>query len=311
MAGYGEASPNAYYEENAADVAAKLEAVSDLLRGCSLNSPADIAVIWEEAWAILTPSRAAQCALDIALWDWLAKRHKRTVAELALGVKPGPVLSFATVGISEPDELEQKISELDGFRRVKIKSEKTGDLRTAARIREAMPDAAIALDANCAWGDIDLAKMGAALADLWIEFVEQPLPVERDSEMRKISARLPVPIMADESCVTIEDVERIPGHFAGFNIKLVKCGGLTPALRMARRGRELGLRTMIGCMLESSLLIAAGAVAAQITDYADLDGAWLLADDPAQGWFFDRGALSPPEGPGLGVIVAGSTLINS
>lgn len=309
IAGYGEASPNAYYDENAGNVAAKLEAVAHLLSGCSVNSPADIAVIWEEAWAILTPSRAAQCALDIALWDWFAKRHNRSVAELALGVKPGPVLSFATVGISEPEELEQKIADLAGFRRIKIKSDKSGDLRAAARIREAMPDAAIALDANCAWGDIDLAKMGAALAGLWIEFVEQPLPAERDAEMRKISARLPVPIMADESCVTIEDVERVPGNFAGFNIKLVKCGGLTPALRMARRGRELGLRTMTGCMLESSLLIAAGAVAAQITDYADLDGAWLLADDPAQGWFFDRGTLFPPDHPGLGAMMSSASLL--
>jgi L-alanine-DL-glutamate epimerase-like enolase superfamily enzyme len=109
--------------------------------------------------------------------------------------------------------------------------------------------------------------------------------------------------MADESCVTAEDVERVSGHFAGFNIKLVKCGGLTPALRMARRGRELGLRTMVGCMLESSLLIAAGAVAAQITDYADLDGAWLLADDPAEGWVFERGMLYPGEGTGFGVLI--------
>ena len=123
--------------------------------------------------------------------------------------------------------------------------------------------------------------------------------------MKMLSPRLPVPVMADESCVTVEDVERVPGHFAGFNIKLVKCGGLTPALRMARRGRELGLRTMVGCMLESGLLIAAGAVVAQITDYADLDGAWLLTDDPVKGWLFDRGALLPAEGPGLGVEAGG------
>jgi L-alanine-DL-glutamate epimerase-like enolase superfamily enzyme len=301
VSGHGEASANAYYGENAADVAAKLDAVAPFLLGCAIDSPKDIATIWQEAWAILTPSRAAQCALDVALWDWLARRKGLTVAELALGVKPHPVISFATIGISEPDELDQKITELAGFRRIKIKSDKTGDFRTATRVRDAMPDACIAVDANCAWGDLDLAKLSAGLAALWIEFVEQPLPPLRDPEMRDLCARVPVPVMADESCVTLEDVEALPGHFAGFNIKLVKCGGLTPALRMAKRGRELGLRTMTGCMLESSLLIAAGAVAAQITDYADLDGAWLLADDPMQGWSFDHGILSPADGPGLGV----------
>ncbi len=302
--GNGEASANAYYGEHPGDVAGKLDALADFLKGCALDSPADIAVIWEEAWAILTPSRAAQCALDIALWDWLGKRKGRTVAELALGEKPRPVASFATLGISEPGELEEKIGELAGFPRVKIKAGKTGDLSAASRVREAMPKASIALDANCGWGEIDLAKLAPDLASLWIEFIEQPLPPARDAEMPALCERFPVPIMADESCVTFEDIERIPGHFAGFNIKLVKCGGLTPALRMARRGRERGLRTMVGCMLESSVLIAAGAVVGQITDYADLDGAWLLADDPAEGWTFEAGTLTPGAGAGLGVLLS-------
>jgi L-alanine-DL-glutamate epimerase-like enolase superfamily enzyme len=302
IAGHGEAAASAYYGENPEDIAGKLEAVTEIVDGCALDSPADIAVIWEEAWAVLTPSRAAQCALDIALWDWLGKRTGRSVSELAFAEPARPVATFATIGISEPEELELKIAELDGFRRVKIKSDETGDLRTALRVREAMPEASIAIDANCAWGGVDLTKLSGELAELWIEFVEQPLPPGRDAEMKKLSPRLPIPVMADESCVTFEDVERLRGHFAGFNIKLVKCGGLTPALRMARRGRELGLRTLVGCMLESSLLIAAGAVVAQITDYADLDGAWLLADDPVRGWTFERGALFPTERPGLGVL---------
>jgi L-alanine-DL-glutamate epimerase-like enolase superfamily enzyme len=302
IAGHGEASANAYYGENAAGVASRLDRMAGFLEGCALDSPADIAVIWEEAWALLTPSRAAQCALDLALWDWLAKRESCTVAGLALGQKPRPVVTFATIGISEPEELDQKIAELAGCPRVKIKSDQTGDLSVAARVRAAMPEACVAIDANCAWGEADLPRIAADLAHLWIEFVEQPFPPARDSDMPALSARLPVPVMADESCVTIEDVERVPGHFAGFNIKLVKCGGLTPALRMARRGRELGLRTMTGCMLESSLLIAAGAVVAQITDYADLDGAWLLADDPVQAWSFNSGTLRPSAHPGLGAL---------
>jgi L-alanine-DL-glutamate epimerase-like enolase superfamily enzyme len=111
-----------------------------------------------------------------------------------------------------------------------------------------------------------------------------------------------LPILADESCVTLDDVSGIQECFDGFNIKLVKCGGITPGLKMARLGRELGLQTMVGCMLESSALIAAGAAVGQSTDYADLDGAWLLGDDPFAGWLFTGGTLTPPSVSGLGVI---------
>ncbi len=292
VVGNGEASANAYYGENAVDVATKLETVGGFLEGRGIESPADIAAVWEEAWPLLAPSRAAQCALDVALWDWLGKRQGRTVAGLALGEEARPFVTFATIGISGREELDRKLREVAGFPRVKIKTDQTGDVSTIARVRAAMPGALIAVDANCAWEGIDFAKMAPDLAGLCIEFIEQPYPPARDVEMPGLRAGAPV--MADESCVTVEDIERVPGRFAGFNIKLVKCGGLTPALRMARRGRELGLRTMVGCMLESSLLIAAGAVVAQLTDYADLDGAWLLADDPVQGWSFDRGTLRPP-----------------
>ena len=185
IAGHGEASANAYYGEDAADVAARLEALGGLLDGRAVDSSADIAAIWEEAWPLLAPSRAAQCALDVALWDWLGKREDRTVCELALGEKPRPVVTFATIGISEPRELEGKIAEVAGFPRVKVKSDETGDLSIAARVRAAMPEACIAVDANCAWGKVDLAKAVAELAGLAVEFVEQPFPPARDVEMRR------------------------------------------------------------------------------------------------------------------------------
>jgi L-alanine-DL-glutamate epimerase-like enolase superfamily enzyme len=298
---HGEASANGYYGESAPDVARRLDGLRGFLEGRPIDSPADIESIWREAWPLLAPSRAAQCALDVALWDWLGKRKGLTVTDLALDLKPEPVASFATVGISDNGELERKVAELAGFPLVKIKSDATADLSAARRIRGAMPEARLAVDANCAWLEVDLARVAAELRGIGVEFVEQPLPPAADARMPEICAALPAPVLADESCVTIDDVERMPGNFAGFNIKLVKCGGLTPALRMVRRGRELGLETMVGCMLESSVLIAAGAVVAQITDYADLDGAWLLADDPARGWGFDRGMLYPELAPGLGV----------
>ncbi len=130
-------------------------------------------------------------------------------------------------------------------------------------------------------------------------FIEQPYPPTDDAALAPKQHALP--IFADESCVTEDDVERVLQRYDGFNVKLAKCGGLTPALRMLARGRAAGCGTMVGCMLESSLLISAGLVAAQTTDYADLDGAWLLRDDPCPGMSFDRGLLQAAPGPGFGV----------
>ncbi len=305
IAGYGEASGRRFYGEDAETNAGLLLGLRTFLENRRVDSPADIAAIWEEVRPLLAPSRATQCALDIALWDWLAKRLGVTVSELALGEKPRPVSSFATIGLSTPEELEHKIAELSGFPRVKIKADASGSIPAVAQVRAALSGALIAVDANCAWSEIDLARIAPELTRLKIDFIEQPLPPARDADMPTFIQSMPLPVIADESCVTEHDIERMPGQFDGFNIKLVKCGGITPALRMARRGRELGLRTMVGCMIESSILIAAGAVVGQLTDYADLDGAWLLRDDPASGWTFDHGTLHPGDGTGLGVSIHG------
>jgi len=305
IAGYGEASGKRYYGEEPAAVAAKVMGLQSFLEARRVESPADIAAIWKEVWPMIAPSRATQCALDVALWDWLGKRLGVTVAELALGAKPRAVVSFATIGLSKPEELERKIAELEGFPRVKIKADASGSLPTIEQVRAAMPGALLAIDANCAWGSLDAAEIAEELARLKIDFIEQPLPPAQQTEMPAFCELMPLPVIADESCITEPDVERMPGLFTGFNIKLVKCGGLTPALRMALRGKEIGLRTMVGCMLESSVLIAAGAVVAQLTDYADLDGAWLLGDEPARGWTFERGTLGPRDGAGLGVGLGG------
>jgi L-alanine-DL-glutamate epimerase-like enolase superfamily enzyme len=295
FAGWGEASPNAFYGETADGVAARLSAARTFLRTIQLHSVEDLSRLWETVWPVLAPSRAAQCALDLALWDWLAQRREVTVAELAWGKGPRPVRTFCTIGLSTESELEEKIAELKDFPLIKIKSDERADLAPVRYARE-KSKAILAVDANCAWGGKDFAALSTALTALGVQFLEQPFPPgENPPPTRSL------PIIADESCVVAEDVERVAQQFDGFNIKLVKCGGLTPALRMARRGRELGAKTMVGCMLESSVLIAAGAVVAQQTDYADLDGAWLIRDDPFDGWNFQRGVLSPPARAGLGV----------
>jgi len=304
ITGRGEASPNPYYDETAGNVVDLLEAAAPFVEGLEIGSVADLERAWLEAWPWLAPSRAAQCALDLALWEWLARQKGISVAELALGHAPRPVRTFCTIGLSGESELEIKAAELRGFPLIKMKSDSMADLAPMALIRE-RTGAALAVDANCAWERVDLAAISRELAQLGVLFIEQPLSPARDDRMPELLAASELPILADESCVTLEDVERMPGRFSGFNIKLVKCGGLTPALAMARQGRELGLRTMVGCMLESSLLIAAGTVVAQLTDFADLDGAWLLRDDPFVGLPLSRGVLTPGSGPGFGVEPVG------
>lgn len=294
--GYGEASPNAFYDETWNGVVAKLESAREFLETLEVESVADIEAAWNVAWQFLAPSRAAQCALDLALWDWLGRKKGVTASELAWDEPPRPVTTFATIGLSSPQELIEKVEELRGFARIKLKSDQTASLDPVRFVRECTP-ALLAVDANCAWGGVDLSKLARDLAHLGVTFIEQPWLPERDAELPKLE----LPIMADESCVTEENATHLVEQFDGFNIKLVKCGGITPGRRMIATGQARQKKMMVGCMLESSALIAAGAVIAQRTDYADLDGAWLLGDDPFSGWKFDHGLLLPSMAPGLGV----------
>ena len=299
VTGYGEASPNSFFREDPGEVQLSLLGLSDYFRRQTLTSQADIARIWEELRARLSPSRAGLCAIDIALWDLWAKLNGKSVCEAALGYLPRPVATSATLGICEPEEWPGRIAEVAAFPAIKVKMDSRLDTAVLEAIR-ARSRAALRVDANGAWAGIDIAAASARLAALGVEFIEQPLLPADDDRMEKVLRASALPILADESCARPEDVERLPGRFSGFNIKLVKCGGLTPALAMLRRGRELGMKTMIGCMLESSLLIAAGCVAAQEADFADLDGSWLLRDDPCRGFAWNEGRIELPAMPGLG-----------
>ena len=295
--GLGEASPNPFYKENAAGVMEKLADAAVWLQGQRAYDVADVERAWIESWEHVAPSRAAQCAIDLALWDWLARREGVSVSELATGKPPRPVPTFCTIGLSTPEELRAKVREMRGFPRIKIKSDASADLTPIHYVR-ARSTGLLAVDANGAWAGADVAALTSELSRLDIAFIEQPLPPAKDAQVARLRSQLPV--FADESCVTEDDLPRIAKRFSGVNVKLVKCGGLTPALRMVRHARDLGLKTMIGCMLESSALIAAGCAAAQLTDHADLDGAWLIANDPCAGWRFERGILHPPSATGHG-----------
>ncbi len=298
--GYGEASPNSFFHEDPADVEMTLAGLADYFRRQTLSEAVDIARIWSEVEKLVAPSRACLCAVDIALWDLYAKLRGRTTAECAIGRLAVPVPTSATLGLCDAVEWPERIAELAGFPAIKVKADAKADTGLLEAIR-ARDSAALRVDANCSWSGMDIPALSARLAGLGVEFIEQPLPPAEDAAMEAVLRESRLPILADESCAVPEDIERLPGRFSGFNIKLVKCGGITPALAMLRRGKALNLKVMIGCMLESSLLIAAGCVVAQEADYADLDGSWLLRDDPFTGLGLLGGAITPGRGFGLGV----------
>ncbi len=186
--GYGEASPNAFYDETWEGVTAKLESARDFLATLEVRSVAGIEAAWREAWTFLAPSRAAQCALDVALWDWLARRDGVTVSELAWGQAPRPVESFATIGLSSAEELAVKVAELRGFPRIKIKSDEAASLDPVRYVRDHTP-ALIAVDANCAWSAVDVEKLSGDLALLDVAFIEQPFPPAQDATLRSPPCR--------------------------------------------------------------------------------------------------------------------------
>ena len=300
ISGWGEASPNSYYAEDAEDVARRLRRLEPWLKNLSITSVRDIEKAWKDFWPLLAPSRAAQCALDLALWDWLGKKEGVTVSELVWNRKPRAVVSFGTLGIMTETERLEALPDYAGFEWIKLKMGFQPDESLLQSVRQ-KTGAKLAIDANAAWLNVPALDWAERLAGAGAVFLEQPFPPSAKRQSAWLRREGKLPIFADESCVLEDDVTALADSFSGCNIKLVKCGGLTPGLRMLRQARELGLQTMIGCMLESSLLIAAGGVLGQESDYADLDGAWLLRDDPFIGAALSEGKLQLSTNPGLGV----------
>lgn len=298
--GYGEASPNIYYSESADLVYAKLNGIQKWIADKCISSVQDIVCLWHALWPYLQPSRAAQCALDIALYDLLGKKLGISVSKILWGEGPQKIATSYTLSICEQNEWKERVLELVECPIIKIKADHTGDLGLLRYVRS-NTSAKLRVDANCSWGSMDITAAIKHLHALDVEFLEQPLPPEDNHRMAAILENSPLPILADESSVLPVDIPGLQGKFSGINIKLVKCGGLTPGLQMFQSARDTGLRMMVGCMLESNLLIAAGTMLAQKTDYADLDGSWLLTDRVFDGIDFKDGFLVPTDRPGLGV----------
>lgn len=298
--GWGEADPSAYYGETAGTVEAALETMRPVLE--SAEEPWGLEPIEGELERLIGRNPSARAAVSAALHDWVGKKLGHPLWRLwGLDPSAGPRSSF-TIGIDEPEVVAEKVRQARGYPILKIKLGTERDEEILEAVRSESPDATLRVDANAAWTPRQALDRIEALVHYGVEFVEQPLPPEDREGLRFLHERSPLPIIVDESCLVASDVPRLVALADGINIKLAKCGGPREALRMIHTARACGLRVMIGCMLETTLGIAPAAHLAPLLDYADLDGAALLANDPFRGPGIDSdGRIRLGEEPGLGV----------
>lgn len=295
--GYGEATANQYYGFTIEAMLTAIRAIRPALEQVEWNEPAEL---WSQLQPLLSDNPFALCAIDQAAHDLWGKLRGQPVYKLwGLTLDRLPPSNY-TIGIDTPERMVAKLEEMPGWPVYKIKLGTNHDLEIVRHLREHTA-ATFRVDANCGWSAEQTLEYAPQLKELGVEFIEQPLPADRWDDMRRIVRQSPLPIIADESCIVEADVARCAGAFHGINIKLVKCGGLTPARRMIARARELGLKVMVGCMTESTVGISAIAQLLPLLDYVDMDGAVLLAKDIATGVRVDRGLCRWPAENGTGV----------
>lgn len=305
VCGFGEVTENTYYGHSFASMSRSLQKVHDLLPRYAESSPEEV---WPDLLDRIPEDRFALSALDMAAHDWYGKRlGKTTRAVWGLKDQSIPQSSF-TIGIDEVGKMVEKLREAAGWGIYKIKLGTRHDLEIVAALRRET-SARFRVDANCGWEVEETIENSKALRELGVEFIEQPLPPQATIEQkREVFSQSVLPIIADEDCQIERDVALCHGLYHGINVKVCKCGGLTPALAMLRQARSLKMQTMIGCMVESSIGISAAAQLAALLDYADLDGAELLSRDPAQGVHIDHGTIQWSPLAGCGGTLKTATL---
>ena len=297
--GYGEASMPPYLGESPDTAAAFLRRV-DLSR---CTSPDQLPAVLRTIDALAPGNPAAKAAVDIALHDWMGKKLCISLHRL-WGINPAkaPVTSF-TIGIDTPEIVRQKTREAAPYKILKVKLGRGHDLdRQLIESIRSVTDKPITVDANQGWTDREESlRMAEWLAARGVVFVEQPMPKDRPDDTAWLRERSPLPLIADESCQRLSDISRLCGVFDGINIKLMKCTGLHEAREMIALARSLGLKVMLGCMTETSCAISAAAQLSPLVDWADLDGALLIANDPFEGTMVVDGQMVLTDGPGIGV----------
>lgn len=293
--GLGETTTNPFYGMTADNISKKLEESRQFVELGYWEKPQEL---WEISKYIFLKNPFAQCALDMAAWDLYTKMQGKKLYEyLNLDPKAIPVTNY-TIGIDSIENMVAKMKEVD-WPLYKIKLGTDHDMEIIRELRK-HTDAVFRIDANCAWTVDQAIGYSEELAKLNVEFMEQPLPKDDLEGMKEVFKHSKLPLIADESCIVEKDVKKCHGLFHGINIKLVKAGGITPALRMIQEAKSLGMKTMVGCMTESSIGISAIAHIAPLLDYVDMDGAMLLAKDIAKGVSITPDGVTFPDRNGIG-----------
>ncbi|WP_273567413.1 dipeptide epimerase [Maribacter halichondriae] len=296
--GYGEATSNSYYGVTIESMVSEIESLRNEIKTFELTDPKTFHQFLVERKL----SNFAICALDLAAWDLFGKLKSKPLYKLwGTSNENYPVTNY-TIGIAPIEKMVAKMKELP-WPIYKIKLGTDDDVNIVKELRK-HTDAIFRIDANCAWTAQETIINAPQLKDLGVEFLEQPLKADDWEGMEKVMHHSVLPVISDESCIVENDVEKCGLHYSGINIKLTKCGGLTPALRMIQKGKEMGLKIMVGCMTESTVGISAIAQLLPQLDYVDMDGPLLIKEDIADGIkILNNGKLVFPKLGGSGITL--------
>ena len=298
FSGFGEATSNPYYKTTVPVMMQDLEKIRNLIESTTNETPEDF---WAKIHPYLTHDMFALCALDMAYNDLYARQKGKKLYDLwNYTIEKNPLTDY-TIGIASIEKMVEKMQELP-WPIYKIKLGTKEDIAIVTELRK-HTNAIFRIDANCGWGVEETINNAVQLKKLGVEFLEQPLKADNWDGHKEVFKHSVLPIIADESCIIEEDVTKCHNHFHGVNVKLVKCGGLTPGRRMIQEAKKLGLKTMVGCMTESTVGISAIAQLLPQLDYVDMDGGLLLAEDIATGVTIDFGKISYSELNGTGVTL--------
>ena len=276
--GYGEATVNPYYNSTVKKLQTSIRSVKSVIESANGIAPE---MLWQQLEPKLKDDYFALCAIDCAYWDFYAKLHKKTTRSFWSDDKMYMPQSNFTIGIDTIEKMKQKILDTP-WPIYKIKLGTEHDVEIISELRQ-ITNAIFRIDANCAWTVQETLDNAAELKELGVEFIEQPLNANDWEGMKILKQKSVLPLIADESCQRFEDVEPCAEMFHGINIKLMKCGGITSALKMIALARVKNVKVMAGCMTESSIGISNLCQIAPLLDYIDADGAILLKEDTAEG----------------------------
>lgn len=294
--GYGEAIPYPYYNITVEKIEQSILKSKSIIENAFGLHPNDL---WQLLESNLKDDYFTLCALDCAYWDYYAKSQNRTTRSYFYDEMKKPPLSDYTIGIDSIEVMKQKILDTP-WPIYKIKLGTEHDVEIVSELRK-ITKAIFRIDANCAWTVDETLNNAIELKELGVEFIEQPLKADDWEGMKRLKKESVLPLIADESCQRFEDVQKCAEGFHGVNIKLMKCGGLTPALKMIEKARVLSLKIMAGCMAESTVGISNLAQIAPLIDYLDADGAMLIKNDAAHGVKLEDGNLIYPKENGSGI----------